>query len=283
MEQNIQNVQPNAQPDQPEKKKSKVGCWIIGCLTALIVVVLFIAGIIGFAFWATQGPVKAVEAQLICLRNGDIQGAYELTSGDFRKTTDLSAFEQFVAGYPSLSQNEDYFFANREIDNNRGYIEGALIAVDGSKTPVKYDLIKEDGKWKIMFIEISPIGIQPIEIDIEAPSGITSIKKIEVGTKRARDGTIADSGTRFPQDIGEVEVSAYILGVKEGQNVYAVWFFAGEEISDPVTNYMDEDGDFISQFSMTPPFNGWPTGKYKVVVFIDNGDIKKEVEYTVGI
>lgn len=146
---------------QSKGRKRRIGCWIAGCLTVLAVVVLFIGGTIGLAFWATKGIVKVVNEQLVYLRKGDIEGAYNLTSGDFRKATSLEQFKKFVSSYPSLFQNKSASFTQREIKNNMGHIEGTLTAMDGSRTPVKYDLVKENNEWRILYIELSPTGLSP--------------------------------------------------------------------------------------------------------------------------
>ena len=272
----------------PEKKSGKkVGCWIAGCLTALIIFVLFIVAIVSLAFWATSGPIKVVEEQLVYLRNNDLEGAYRLNSGDFQKATSLPRFRQFVAAYPSLAQNHQANFSSRKVENGIGYIEGSLTAVDGSRTPVQYQLVKENDQWKILYIEMAPTGLdsvaaakQPVPQQASWP-GNTVIERVEVGTSRAPNGSIINPSIRFSEGTGEIKVSAYVSGARKDQQISAVWYFSGEKITDPVENLMDEDGDFISQFSISPPNNGWPSGRYKIVLFID-GQESEEIEYTIG-
>lgn len=278
MEQNVQGA-------QPKSGKKKIGCWIAGCLTALIVAVFFIASIVGIAFWATKGPVKVVQEQLYCLRKGDIEGAYGFTSGDFRKATSLEQFKKFISDNPSLAQNKSASFTSRKIENDRGYVEGTLTAIDGSKTPVKYELIKENNVWKILYIEVSQKGIKPPPEPVKEPalSGATDIEKIEVGTQRAPDGSIADAGDKFPEGTGEIKVSAYLSGAKTGQWVSAVWYFAEQPITDPVINKVSEDGDIICKFYISPPDNGWPTGRYKIIIAVDRDKATEEVYYSIGL
>lgn len=278
MEQKVQGLE----PAQPKSSKKKIGCWIVGCLTVLVIGILFVTSIVGVAFWATKGPVKVIQEQLSALRRGDIEGAYLLTSGDFHKVTNLDRFKQFINTYPLLAQNKKASFSSRKIENDKGYVSGTLTAADGSSTPINYDLIKENGEWKILYMEVSPTGIdvkQRAE-QVDEPAQ-TVIERVDIGTVRNPDGSIADSGSRFPQGTGEIKVSAYIAGARNGQNVSCVWYFGGQQITDPVVNVINGDGDFISQFSLNPPDNGWPTGGYKVVVSIDN-QITEEVSYFIG-
>ena len=285
----VENEQGVSTPAKQSGKK--VGCWIAGCLTALIIFILFITTIVSVAFWATSGPVKVVEEQLVYLRSGDLDAAYGLTSGDFQKMTSLARFRQFVADYPSLAQNHQANFTSRKVENGIGYIEGSLTAVDGARTPVQYQLVKENSEWKILYIEMAPTGLesapaapavkQPVSRET-APAGNMVMERVEVGTSRAPNGSIIDATTRLPEGTGEIKVSAYVSRVRKGQQVSAVWYFSGEKITDPVVNIMDEDGDFISQFSISPPSNGWPSGRYKIVLFID-GQESEGIEYTIGL
>jgi hypothetical protein len=146
MEQTADQTSP---PGSPKKKK-----WpkILGCVVAFIILA------VGLAFYFTAGMVGVVEKQLELLRQGDIKGAYALTSKDFQKATSLEQFTAFVKQYPSLSQNQGHTFTTRSIENNIGTVKGTLTAKDGAVTPVKFQLVKEQGEWRILFIEVRPTG-----------------------------------------------------------------------------------------------------------------------------
>jgi hypothetical protein len=286
MEQNMQN--PQYQPQKSGGKK--IGCWIAaGCFTAIVVFVLLIVAIIGFVFYLTGPITKTVEEHFACLRRGDVEGAYLLTSLHFQNATSLEQFKKLVSANPVLGQNKSVSFPERKVKNNTGTLEGTLTALNGAQAPVKYELIKENGVWKIIYLEI-PGGVaveketvskKQVEERKHASIKSSSIEKVEIGTQRASDGSISDAGTKFSQGIGDVKVSAYILGAKKDQKISAMWFFGGEQITDPVTNVISEDGDFISQFYLGRPANGWPAGDYKVVIMIDDGKTAKEAVYTI--
>jgi len=133
----------------PKKKK-----WpkILGGVVAFIILA------VGLAFYFTAGMVGVVEKQLELLRQGDIKAAYTLTSKDFQKATSLDRFTAFVKNYSSLSQNQGHTFTTRSIENNIGTVKGTLTAKDGAVTPVKFQLVKEQGEWRILFIEVRPTG-----------------------------------------------------------------------------------------------------------------------------
>jgi len=147
MEQNI--TQPPKETIPQKKKLSKLVKVVIGIFAFIIVVIVV-------AFVATAGPAKTVEKQLTLLKAGDINGAYQLTSGEFKNATSLDAFTAFVKKYPSLSKNKSHTFTERTVTNNQGTIKGSLTAEDGTVTPITYLLVKESGKWLILGIDLNP-------------------------------------------------------------------------------------------------------------------------------
>ena len=139
-------------PIEATPKNKKFPKWA----KVLIGIFVFIIVIIVVAFVATAGPVKTVEKQLSLLSAGDISGAYALSSGEFKNATSLEVFTAFVKQYPSLSKNKSHTFTERSVENNQGTIKGSLTAEDGTVTPIIYNLVKENGEWLILNIDINP-------------------------------------------------------------------------------------------------------------------------------
>lgn len=281
-------MEEQVQDTQLKNGKEKRGCLVASCLTVLIVLVLFISGGICIGFWANNAPIKIVQKQLAYLRKGNVEAAYLLMSRNFRNTTSLQQFIYFISSNTLLSKNKGIDFTERKAENKGVYIGGALTAIDDSRTPINYKLIEEDDAWKILSMGISKIGKGEKSLSEEpvkepVPFKTTVIEKIEVGTQYSIDGRIIDPSDKFPTETGEIKVSVYISGAKNGQLVSAVWFLGGQSIADPMINNVLKDGDIISSFYITPPNNGWPTGKYKVVISIDNGTLTKEASYFVGL
>ena len=96
-------------------KKKKFPMWA----KVVIGIFVFIVLVIVVAFSATSGLVKVVEEQLAFLKAGNINGAYALTSGEFKNATSLEIFTAFVEQYPSLSKNKSHAFTEKSIENNR--------------------------------------------------------------------------------------------------------------------------------------------------------------------
>jgi TM2 domain-containing membrane protein YozV/Na+-transporting methylmalonyl-CoA/oxaloacetate decarboxylase gamma subunit len=128
-------------------------------LTVLGVALAFIAMvflILSMALYATSGITEAARDQLSAIRAHDYAKAYSYTSNEFKKATTLEVFEKFVNSYPVLNDNKDSTFSNRQISNGIGIISGSLEAQDGTVMPVTYQLVKENGHWKILNIDIRP-------------------------------------------------------------------------------------------------------------------------------
>lgn len=127
---------------------SVVGAFIV------YVVVLFT-----FVMWATSGVTGAVQHQMDAIRAGDVEKAYTVyTAAEFKSTTTMDDFKNFVNHFPALKENKSISINEREVKDNDGYVDATLTAMDGSMLPIQYRLIKEDGVWKILGIRV-PAGI----------------------------------------------------------------------------------------------------------------------------
>jgi len=148
--------EPKSEESKPAERSSTFfkNSWIY--LIPFIILLIILA--VGLALYFTADMVGVVEKQLALLRQGDINGAYGLTSKDFQKATSLEKFTAFVKAYPSLSQNQGHTFTTRSIENSIGTVKGTLAAKDGAVTPVEFQLVKEQGEWRILFIKLRATG-----------------------------------------------------------------------------------------------------------------------------
>lgn len=131
-------------------------------LTIILLIIfsflLYVTMIIAIAFYATSGVVGTVRSQLDALKAGDYATAYSLTSNDFQRTTSFNDFKSFVEHYPALKNNQSITVYERKIENSNGTVKGNIESTDGTMTAVEYHLIKENGKWKIIYINIHTTG-----------------------------------------------------------------------------------------------------------------------------
>lgn len=149
--------------DQPKQKKSKVWLWLtLGCLSFVILAIVIIILVSTLVFKVFSGPLESASEQLKLIRENKMQQAYDLGSNEFKKATSYDDFVQFIQNHPELSKNKKVNFSSSEIKGSDATLQGTMKAEDGSEIPVRYVMIKENGKWKVYYFTINPSG----EIDI---------------------------------------------------------------------------------------------------------------------
>lgn len=135
---------------QPGVEKPKMALW----KKILIGVVVFIAGVVGLAYFATSGLDAPVERHLSALAGGNVEAAYAETSVAFQQSTSLEQYKAFVERYPVLKNISGHTFLERTIENGVGTLKGKLTTPDGGVVPVEFKLVKENDAWKILGISL---------------------------------------------------------------------------------------------------------------------------------
>lgn len=103
----------------------------------------------------SQLLLDVVNAQLKALRENQLERAYqEFTSMQFKENTSLEAFKELVAKFKALSHNKLFQFQSFYLEDNIATFGGDLQSMEGQSIPVEYDFVLEDGKWKILGIQI---------------------------------------------------------------------------------------------------------------------------------
>jgi hypothetical protein len=120
----------------------------------------FIVIVIALAFYLTKGAADAAHNQLAAIRAGDAARAYALTSRAFQKDTSFEDFKKFITSFPPFASNESVSFSERSVDNGVGLLRGHLVARNGTRTPVEYRLVKEDGEWRIEGVKFDTASVQ---------------------------------------------------------------------------------------------------------------------------
>lgn len=115
---------------------------------------LFIASIAALLMYTTKDLVNVVDGQLAALQSGQIEKAYSYTSKDFQHIISIEGYKKYIEESPALLNNASSSFRDRQIINNNGFLAGTLTAKDGTITPVVFQLIKENGQWKILNIKV---------------------------------------------------------------------------------------------------------------------------------
>lgn len=96
-----------------------------------------------------------IENQLKALRDKEIDKAYkDYTSSDFQKQTSLEDFKELIGKFPQLSNNKLFQFQSFYTEDDIASFGGDLLSMEGDFVRVEYDLVMEDGKWKIYGMQI---------------------------------------------------------------------------------------------------------------------------------
>jgi len=102
----------------------------------------------------TQDLLTPIDAQLKILKNRDISSAYYgFASQEFQKNTPIKKFQLFVKNYPIFFNYDHIEYQKRSIENNIGNVQ-LVLTEDDESYPIDYQLIKEDGKWKIWSLKL---------------------------------------------------------------------------------------------------------------------------------
>jgi hypothetical protein len=106
-----------------------------------------------------------------------------------------------------------------------------------------------------------------------------------LGTSIDKDYHIANPSTEFAQDAPAIHCAWSIDGVGGEVTVRSVWIAEDVGKVAPPNYRIDEasikmGGDGSGQFQLSKPNNGFPTGKYRVEIYIDN-KLAKTVPFTV--
>lgn len=147
---------PVAEAPPPPKKGKGPLFWIAtGCCGCLLLSVAVVALIGGAAFHMTSDAVAAVRGQLADVKAGNLDGAYERFTDEYKARVSREEFEVLVSRHAGLRENADSTFWKRSVENTRGEISGMLTSTSGTREMVTYRLAKEAGVWKISDIEFA--------------------------------------------------------------------------------------------------------------------------------
>jgi hypothetical protein len=94
--------------------------------------------------------------QIEALKEGNIPKAYfAYTSNEFRTVTSLEDFKKFINSFSVFSKNKtiDLSRVNFEKNHQASY-QGTLTSTNGETMNVVYEVVLENGDWKIMGIQL---------------------------------------------------------------------------------------------------------------------------------
>src|SRR5262245_5257111 len=148
------------QPIHPVRKRSPKVLAILGGAGCLVLTLIGVGLIYFFISNLGKEELQMVNDQLGALRRNDIDRAYSYCSLAFQKSTTRDDFLRMVEDYPVLKNAKD--FTSMDRSKNVGgltILKGTITGEDGSKLPAEYQLVRENDKWKIQSLKLSPAGL----------------------------------------------------------------------------------------------------------------------------
>ncbi|MDR3492126.1 MAG: DUF4864 domain-containing protein [Gammaproteobacteria bacterium] len=128
--------------------------------------------------------------QLSSLKSGDIEKAYSYTSSDFQKATSLEDYKKYVKHYPILTNYRNASATKLEKTNDNATAFFTLRTTD-TNTPVEFRLIKENGQWKILAMEIGKT--------VAADNALVTVKTSIEFNDKAKDKTTSPISIALPE------------------------------------------------------------------------------------
>ena len=133
----------------PEKKDHT----LLKALAAGLGCLLLIAGIGGLLvyrfYFHMRGPTRMLEDHLQAINQGNYELAYTHFTEDLTEEISLQDFREQLEEFSSLLPSRDSSFSDVKVVNNKATVDGTLTGRDGAIFPVQYELMKQQGVWKI--------------------------------------------------------------------------------------------------------------------------------------
>ncbi|MCE5318530.1 MAG: DUF4864 domain-containing protein [Parachlamydia sp.] len=211
--------------------------------------------------------IGAIEAFLSALRAQDSVKAYQYTSKEFQYANSQADFDVFFSKHPEFAQSQASRFEKELFNNAIATFSGQLILPENKVMPVEFDLVLEEGKWKILHIYALPVENAPQDKS-EAPFSAArhlEFVNLQLGTKVDDDGRILNPATTFKPDAGDIYATLTIRNGIQGSEIRLILrhIDSGSALK-PVTTTLNDHGDNTLTFVFSPPPKGWPIGSYQL-------------------
>ena len=200
--------------DQTMPVKKKMKLWkkiLLGIGTFfLLLIILSMAG--------TSAPKKVAEKELNLIQSGDLKGAYDITSSDFKTAVSYQDFLKFLDNYPNLKNFKKYKIDGAETDGENSTISGNLIDKSKKEAPFEIAMIKDKEEWKVLSFNLNP-----------TPKADTNSKETKKNIKPQETwGTVLDEpkmgiSFQYPNDWEVVRPAEYIVVVTGSKGGNEEW------------------------------------------------------------
>ncbi len=134
--------------------------WITAALFVVGAIIAFAGLVVGSAFWATYAPTEAAREFLQMLSEDKREEAYGTTSLLFQESVPQAQLDTFLQEFPILTTRAKAAFTSRNVENNKAFVSGTITGEDGVVSPITIALVKEEGKWKVLNVDLNPMDTE---------------------------------------------------------------------------------------------------------------------------
>jgi len=116
----------------------------------------------GYANFNSDEILEVAEKFLAALRQGEMAKAYySFTAKEFQTSSSPEEFEAFVLSTPILQKKHKDNFTKLMLNDQIANFSGVLTSPEGAHYPIEFDLVQENGQWKIVQVFVRPPSIGP--------------------------------------------------------------------------------------------------------------------------
>lgn len=138
----------------PQNKAARIVLW---CCIVVVTLIVLVGGWYVSGRLLTYEPTKAARTFVETIGNGDIAGAYEQTSNTFKEYTTLEQLEELTMEFPFMLSLANIRFTSWSMATGEPTkIGGMVTSTDGTRASIAIELTKEDGAWRVSYMEIQP-------------------------------------------------------------------------------------------------------------------------------
>lgn len=237
----------------------------------------------------TEQLIEAIKTQLKKIQDHQWTEVYQDHSQEFKRVTSEKAFQDFIQHYPILTNYHLVSFHKPTIRNGIGSVS-VILQSDQAAAYLKYYLVFEEGKWKIVSMRIlspseekketeqaSPSQQQPSE-NQQNPS--TNFGAIIVGDQLNEQGEVQESKKTFSSSLKDLYVEIEVQNAEKGQTVYLNLHHEDIGSSIPAKATIEETGETTLLSVFSPPKTGWPKGHYKLTITTSSG-LKRDLDFEI--
>ncbi|MEF2146194.1 MAG: hypothetical protein V3573_12180 [Desulfovibrionaceae bacterium] len=141
-------------------------------MTRFFSILALLAGLALAAFLVvnnlTTGMTESADSFFQSVREGRFETAYNYLSKGFRQTVSPEELQAFLRR-GALDRYQTSAWTSRNYSGDTGELEGTIYSVEGAVTPLSLTFVREEGEWRIHFIDARLPGLARKEITKDLP------------------------------------------------------------------------------------------------------------------